>query len=275
MRRNVLVTGAGSGIGLATALHLAEIGFEVTGLVPSAGEEQTLKGRAGASGLRIPVLRVDLSEPGSRRDVAGNLDLWALVNNAGFMNAGQIRDVPVEAARRQLETMVLAPVDLIHQALPAMIARGHGRIVNVTSSAVHASTPLTGWYVAAKAALRELNDSLRLELRACGVDVIDIEPGGYRTRIWPRAARELDVRARNSARPQLYHRVLRHLGSARSMMADPAAVARVIGEVLTEGRPPRHRRVGPGALSLRAADTLLPDAIWDSLVDAGTRMGSQ
>lgn len=132
----------------------------------------------------MEVVEADLSQPEGRRDHLAHLDLWGLVNNAGYMNAGQIRDVPIDDARRQIETMVLAPAELALQVLPGMIGRGQGRIVNVTSSAVHTTTPLTGWYTACKAALRQVNDSLRLEVAPCGVAVVDIEPGGYR--VWDR-----------------------------------------------------------------------------------------
>lgn len=212
------------------------------------------------------MIEADLSDPESRRDLAGGLDLWALVNNAGYMNAGQIRDVPIADARRQIEAMVLAPADLARQALPGMVGRGQGRIVNVTSSAVHTSTPLTGWYQACKAALREINDSLRLEVGPAGVAVIDVEPGGYRTGIWGGAAAELRRRRVGSARPDIYDRVLGRLDRARGLMGDPDRVALAIADVLTTGQPPAHVRLGPGAGWLRFLDRVVPDRLWDAVM---------
>lgn len=273
MLRRVLVTGAGSGIGLATATHLAGLGFAVTGLVPDGGEREVLGQEAARRGVEVDVIEADLSDPVRRAGLAAELDLWALVNNAGYMNAGQIRDVAIDDARRQLETMVLAPVDLARQALPGMIGRGQGRIVNVTSSAVHTSTPLTGWYTACKAALRELNDSLRLELAATGVEVLDIEPGGYATGIWGGAERELRSRRDGSNRPDVYDRVLARLDRANRLMGDPEWVAVAVGKVLTTGQPPPHVRIGPGAGWLRVFDHVLPDRFWDPVVShlAGLR----
>lgn len=273
MLRRVLVTGAGSGIGQATALHLAHLGFAVTGLVPDAEEKEALTIDSKRRGLDIDVIEADLSDPGQRQDVARQLDLWALVNNAGYMNAGQIRDVPIPDARRQIETMVLAPVDLARQVLPAMMERGQGRIVNITSSAVHTSTPLTAWYTACKAALRELNDSLRIELEGCGVEVVDIEPGGYRTGIWSGAQHELRSRRAHSARPDIYDRVLGRLDGAKGLMGDPEWVALAVGQVLTTGRPAPHIRIGPGAGWLRLLDQFVPDRIRDPVVSrlAGVR----
>lgn len=272
MRRHVLVTGAGSGIGRATALQLARLGFVVTGLVPPGpeGDAQAEELRAAANSEHTPlaVVTADLSIAEQRREVARSMDLWALVNNAGYMNAGQILDVPIADARRQIEAMVLAPVDLIRQAAPAMMGRGHGRIVNITSSAVHTSTPLTGWYQAAKAALRELNDSLRTELAAYGIQVIDVEPGGYRTGIWGRAAAEMAGRRDRSAQPQIYDRVLRRIDDGYRLMADPAAVGLAVADALTTGVARRHIRIGPGARVLRSADRLVPDGLWDRAVSA-------
>lgn len=268
MRRRVLVTGAGSGFGLATALLLASIGFDVVGLVPHEEEREILVGAAAERTLAVETVVADLSDPRRRAGLASSLGLWGLVNNAGYMGAGQVRDVPVGDARRQVEAMVLAPVDLILQALPSMIGLRQGRIVNITSSAVHTNTPLTGWYTACKAALRQLNDSLRVELAGQGIDVIDIEPGGYRTGIWGRAAGEL--RQRRSSPQGLYDRVLRHLDAAGTLMGAPGDVALSVADALTTGRPPRHKRVGPGAALLRVADRTVPDRVWDRALSAAT-----
>ncbi len=266
MRRRVLVTGAGSGFGLETALLLASLGFDVTGLVPGAAEQRGLQAAAAERRLDVEVLVADLSVPEQRSELVTGMDLWALVNNAGYMDAGQIRDVPISAARRQVEAMVLAPMDLALQALPSMVERGHGRIVNVTSSALNTVTPLTGWYTACKAALRQLNDSLRVEVAGCGIDVIDMEPGGYATGIWPRAGGEMSDRRAGSSRPDIYDRVLRHLGTAGAMMGDPGQVALAVADALTTGRPPRHKRIGPGAGWLRLADRTVPDVVRDRAV---------
>lgn len=270
------MTGAGSGIGLATCGILRSLDFDVVGAV-APGEVQGIgRLRAEAAGPgSLDVLEADLGDPAAREGLAEGLDLWALVNNAGYMNAGQLRDVPLPEARRQLEAMVVAPVDLCRQAAPAMIARGHGRIVNVTSSALSSSTPLTGWYQACKAALREITDSLRVELAPYGVAVIDVEPGGYRTGIWGRAASELAARRDLSDRPDLYDRALRRLGSGYEVMGDPSAVALCVADALTTGSPRRHIRVGPGARVLRAADRLVPDAVWDRVVAGLAGMPSQ
>lgn len=266
MQRQVLVTGAGSGFGLDAAVRLARAGFAVTGLVRTAEDARALEDVALGERLEIDILVADLADPDQRRGLLDDRPLWGLVNNAGYMNAGQLRDVPIDDARLQIETMVLAPVDLARQSLPGMIDRGQGRIVNVTSSAVHTSTPLTAWYQACKAALRELNDSLRLEVAPCGIEVVDIEPGGYRTGIWSGAERELQERAEGTDRPEVYGRVLRRIRPARALMGRPGSVGQAVVDVLTTGRPPAHVRIGPGATWLRLADHVVPDRAWDPVM---------
>lgn len=268
MRRTVVVTGASSGIGLATARCLNVAGFDVVGLVENEGAAADLASRAGRD---IRQLVVDLADPEARAGVIEELAPWGLVNNAGYMNAGQIRDVELDTARRQFEVMVVAPMDLARQVLPGMVDRGQGRIVNVTSSAVHTSTPLTSWYAACKAALRELNDGLRVELLGTGVYVVDVEPGGYRTNIWRGAAAELTRRRRGSREPEMYDRVLDHLDGAEALMGDPDDVGRAITEAMTTGDPRHHIRVGPGARWLRTVDDVVPDGLWDRLVSVVSR----
>lgn len=195
MPRSVLVTGATSGIGLATVLHLPRLGFHTIGSARTTEKAAELDKRAAEAGVEVDVVVLDLSAPDAGEDVVPELGLWALVNNVGYMNVGMLEDVPIDTARRQFEAMVLAPIRLAQLVLPGMRAAGEGRVVNISSVTSRATGPMVGWYQAAKHALSAFTDALRAEVTDFGIDVVSVEPGGHRTNIWRNAETDLVIRA--------------------------------------------------------------------------------
>jgi short-subunit dehydrogenase len=204
------------------------------------------------------------------RAVAG-LELLGLVNNAGYLNAGLLVDVPIEDARAQLEVMVLGPLDLSRRVLPHMVHCGEGRIINVTSAASHASIPFSGWYAASKSALRQLTDALRLELADSGVKVIDIEPGGFSTGIWTRARIELEARRHGENIPA-YDKAEAVVARFASSLGDPRKVAEAIVRAMKSPNPPPHMRIGKDAAILRVISDVLPDRVLDKVTTTITKM---
>jgi short-subunit dehydrogenase len=248
------------------SLHLASLGFAVVGLVKETSDTGELERRAIENRLEVETRVIDLGDPAARATALDDLEPWGLINNAGYLNAGQLQEIDIDEARAQLEVMVLAPLDLVRRALPAMLRNSAGRIVNVTSAASHSATPLSGWYQASKAALRELTDALRIELRETGVDVVDVEPGGFTTGIWPRAESELRRRRAKSVTPAPYDAVLKQLAKLEPKMGDPARVGEAVGSLMTMGSPPPHRRVGHDSTAMRLIGDFLPDRLTDPLI---------
>jgi NAD(P)-dependent dehydrogenase (short-subunit alcohol dehydrogenase family) len=266
MTRAVLVTGAGSGIGLATALEVARLGFVTHASVRSDDGEQRLRHAADRAEVELDVVRLDVTDVEGCERVVGGLDLYGLVNNAGSFNAGAVEDVTDEEAFEQLHAMVVAPMRLARLALPGMRAHGQGRIVNVTSAITLLSGAMTGWYQASKSALTAVSDALRMEVAEDGVEVVRIEPGGIDTGIWGRAEQDLLRRRDGTSHPGAYARALRILRAFQGEMAEPHRVATVIGEALTAGRPKVCYRVGADAPALALAHHLLPARARDRLV---------
>lgn len=163
MRRPVLVTGANSGIGLATVLHLARLGFPVVGSARTAAKAETIQRQAEAAGVPVDTVVLDVADSGSYENVVAGLDPWGVVNNAGYINLGAIEDVDMDSVRRQFETMVFGPMRIVALSLPAMRMRGEGRILNVISVAAHTTGPPVGWYSAVKHALAAATEALRIE----------------------------------------------------------------------------------------------------------------
>ncbi|MDT7538120.1 MAG: hypothetical protein QOI82_1705, partial [Actinomycetota bacterium] len=150
MSKSVLVTGANSGIGLVTALELAGAGYDVVGSVRSAAKAQLVQQAADDRGVTLRTIEMDVNDTDScKQGIEELADLtdggpWAVVNNAGYAQAGAVEDIDDELVRAQLETNLVAPMRIARLVLPKMRERGDGRIVNVSSIAGRLSTPLMG-----------------------------------------------------------------------------------------------------------------------------------
>jgi NAD(P)-dependent dehydrogenase (short-subunit alcohol dehydrogenase family) len=265
----VLVTGATTGIGEATALHLRELGFEPVAGIRRNEDAERLEGR----GLRT--LKLDVTNEAhiaACREKLGDGALAGLVNNAGVAVAAPLEFLPLDQLRRQLEVNLIGQVAVIQAVLPAL-RRAGGRIVNVSSIGGRVATPLLSPYAASKFALEAVSDSLRRELRAQGVDVILIEPGGVKTPIWDKGnelASEL-IAGMPPEAERLYGRLVAAVRKQtvkieRETGLPPQAVAEVIGEALTSDRPRTRYLVGTDAKVRALLARFLPDRAMDRLI---------
>lgn len=262
--RTVLTTGANSGIGLATVLELARLGFDSVGSVRAPARARAVHQAARRSGLEVRTVLLDVTDPEACARVIGDLRPFGLVNNAGRPVAGAIEDVDDAEARLAFETMVFAPIRLARLAIAGMREAGGGRIVNVSSIYGLSTTPLTGWYQAAKHALEALSDALRIEVARDGIKVVLIEPGGFRTAIWQEASRDLDQR-QGSRYEKAYRRAEQGMQLSRRLLGEPAAVARAVGRAMTAGSPPPRQLVGIDAQAITLWSTLVPAEVRDRL----------
>ncbi|MEA2332476.1 MAG: hypothetical protein QOH58_2614 [Thermoleophilaceae bacterium] len=265
----VLVTGASSGIGEATALHLKELGFDAVGAVRREEDAQRLRDR----GLRT--VKLDVSDPASiaaaRRDL-GDGPLAGLVNNAGIAVAGPLEFLPLDQLRLQLEINLVGQVAVTQAFLPALRS-ARGRIVNVSSIGGRVALPLMGAYNASKFGLEAVSDSLRRELLPHGVDVVVIEPGGVRTPIW-RKGNELADEIAEGMPPdveRLYGRMIEGLRRQTVKIAqktglEPRAVAEVIGTALTAKRPRTRYLVGTDSKIRATVSKVMPDRLMDRAI---------
>ena len=265
MERPVLVTGANSGIGLATALELARRGFRSIGSVRSEPKADVVRQAAAEANVEVETVLLDVTDAAGCERVVEQLGpLYGLVNNAGFGGTGAIEEVSDDEARRMLETMVVAPARLARLVLPGMRARSGGRIVNVSSIYGLTTTPLSGWYQACKHALEGISDALRMEVAGDGVQVVLIEPGGIRTGIWDDVESTAEERA-GSRYAAAYQRTATTTRFSRPLMGNPASVARVIARALAARFPRARYLVGPDAQALALVERLTPTALKDRL----------
>lgn len=266
--RVVVITGSNSGIGLATALEVARLGFKSVGTVRSEAKARIVQRAAGRAGVAVETVTLDVTDAAGCREVIDGLRPWGLVNNAGFGGMGAIEDVDDEEARLLMDTMVVAPMRLSRLAAPHMRSAGGGRVVNMSSVFGRTTAPLAGWYSGAKHALEALSDAFRMEVASSGIKVILIEPGGFRTGIWGEVGDTVVARA-GSAYQRAYERSSAGLRLTQPLMGDPSQVARQVGRALTVRFPPERVLVGVDAVALTLAQKLTPTGLRDRVTRFG------
>jgi NAD(P)-dependent dehydrogenase (short-subunit alcohol dehydrogenase family) len=264
MTRTILITGASSGIGRDAALALARAGHRVFVAARRMAALEELQ-------REVPVepLHLDLDDPDSiaalvaeisRRTEGRGLDV--LINNAGFATAGALAELGDAALRAQFETNVFGLMSLTRAVLPAMLARGDGRIVNVSSVSGRIPAPILGAYHASKYALEALSDALRMELAPFGVRVSVIEPGTIRTEFASRAMSEA-TRERSSASryARVYERAAQLEQRFDRLAGGTAPVVRAIAHAATARRP-HSRYVAPRSFALMIALVRILPTCW-------------
>jgi NAD(P)-dependent dehydrogenase (short-subunit alcohol dehydrogenase family) len=263
--RAVLVTGASSGIGHASALRLVASGWRVFGGVRSEEDAERLR-EHGVEPLQLDV--TDSAAIAAAAEVVGG-ELHGLVDNAGIAIAAPLELVPLDELRRQLEVNVVGQVAVLQAFLPAL-RRSRGRVVLVGSVGGRSALPFLGPYAASKHALEAIADSLRVELAPWGIGVSIVEPASVKTAIWTKGAVQADVmRARISHdRAELYAARIerfRAVALKRGPGIDPDVVARVVEHALTASRPKARYLVGRDA-HIRAWIERLPTRLRDRVL---------
>jgi NAD(P)-dependent dehydrogenase (short-subunit alcohol dehydrogenase family) len=271
----VLVTGASTGIGRATALRLDRDGWRVFAGVRREEDAEAL--RAEASERLVPLI-LDVTDAeqvaaASARieEAMGEGGLDGLVNNAGIAVLGPLETIPLDDFRRQVEVNLTAQVAVTQALLPA-IRRGRGRVVFVSSIGGRMALPFGGSYHAAKFGLEAVADCLRQELRPWRIPVSAIEPGSIDTAIWERGERIADdVSARApAAQEELYGETIERFRAAVRRTAErgihPDKVAAAIAHALSARRPRTRYLVGADARGQALAARVLPDRVMDAVV---------
>jgi NAD(P)-dependent dehydrogenase (short-subunit alcohol dehydrogenase family) len=274
--RAVLVTGASTGIGAATALRLDRAGWTVFAGVRRPADGEALAGRATGR-LRPLLLEVTdgASIAAAQATVAaavGEAGLHGLFNNAGIAVAAPLEYLPLDDLRRQLEVNVVGVVAVTQAFLP-LLRRARGRIVITGSTNGFLAPAFMGPYAASKYALEALADALRRELRPFGLEVSLLEPGDIATPIWERSAaagRELEAKLSAEARERYGAAIaaVKAYAAAVASKASPAEeVAAVVEEALTTARPKTRYLVGRGAGMQHLLARWTPDRTLDSLLE--------
>ena len=180
MNKVALVTGASSGIGKETARLLVQNGYTVYGAA------RRLEKMADLENEGVKLIAMDVTDEASMvsgvneiLQTENRIDL--LVNNAGYGSFGALEDVPLSEAKYQFEVNIFGLARLTQLVMPTMRAQHSGRIINISSIGGSLGEPHGAWYHATKYAVEGLSDSLRMELKQFGIDVVIIKPGAIIT----------------------------------------------------------------------------------------------
>jgi NAD(P)-dependent dehydrogenase (short-subunit alcohol dehydrogenase family) len=271
----VFVTGTSTGIGAATAIHLAANGFRVFSGVRSRADGRALQKRTSDELTPVIVDITDESTISAAADVVasavGERGLAGLVNNAGIVKPGPIEFQPLADFRQQLEVNLVAHVAVIQAFLP-LIRQGRGRIVNVGSIGGRLVLPIHGAYSASKFGMEALTDALRLELRQWRIPVCLVDPGATDTAIFGKTLAEIDGLGATLGEHGygLYAEqvsAIRKLVEKTAADTEPATVlAKAIAQALMSEKPKTRYLAGKGAKEAAALARTAPDHVKDRAI---------
>lgn len=269
--QSVLITGANSGIGRATALRLATEGYHVFAAMRDTGKAGKLLDLAGKRGCEVVPVELDVTDDGSvGRGVervltdAGKLDV--LINNAGIGWNATTEDIDIEAAKVVFETNYWGVVRCIQAVVPQMRERGAGHVVNVSSVAGRIAALAQTVYASSKWALECLSENLVQELAPFGVRVSVIEPGVTRTAILPKNIDHPEPTAYQDA----YRRMLQFYAKGIEANVSADDVAGVVWGALSDPKPRFRYTCAWGGEELASRRAAISDDDWIALGQAGS-----
>jgi NAD(P)-dependent dehydrogenase (short-subunit alcohol dehydrogenase family) len=266
----VLITGCSTGIGRATAEHLAAKGHTV---YATARRVESL---AGLEAKGCKTLAHDVTEEASMQAavdhvVAAEGAVGALVNNAGYSQSGALETIAMDEVRRQFETNVFGLLRMSQLCLPGMRDQRWGRIVNMSSMGANFVFPGGGIYHATKYAVDALSDALRFEVKGFGVDVVIVQPGLIKTEFGETAA-AVTPQEGDGAYAEFNASVAKRTkevyegGPLSKLGGGPETVAAVVEKAITTRRPKIRYRVTPSAHLAIFQRKMMTDGMWDRVL---------
>ena len=272
--QSVVITGASTGIGWATAKLLLDRGFRVFGSVRKQADADRLKREFGAN---FTPLLFDVTDEAAvlaaARQVRAALNgetLFGLVNNAGISVAGPVLELAADEFRRQMEVNVIGPI-ISTQAFGPLLGSDpslkgpKGRIVMISSVAGKNGSPLTAAYAASKHAIEGLSESLRREMMLFGIDVIIIAPGAVKTPIFSKAE-EVDISAyKNSPFFPALERMRKFMLKLGESGLPAQTIAERIADALTSVRPKVRYQITADPMR-RLMNAVLPKRMVDKII---------
>lgn len=265
----IVVTGANSGIGRATAVHLAAAGHTVHGAMRDLGKGVKLQDEATAAGATVHPVQLDVSDDDSVRrgiqevlDAEGRIDV--LVNNAGLGFNAVVEEIDIEAAKAVFDVNYWGVVRCTQAVLPGMRKQGSGTIVNISSIAGRLAAIAQAVYASSKWALECLSENMAQELAPFGIRVKVIEPGVTRTAL---LAKHQELHP-DSPYADAYRRMFAFYATGIEANVRPSSVAAVVQQSIDDTSARLRYVCAWGGEELADGREGVSDADWLSLGSA-------
>lgn len=261
MSKVVLITGGSSGIGKAVGEFLLEKGFTVYG---------TSRNPDRVANSLFPLLTLDVRNADSIQkaiaeiiDKSGRVDV--VINNAGVGITGPIEETPIEEIKNNFETNLFGPIEVMKAVLPAMRSQKSGLIINITSIAGYMGLPYRGVYSSSKAALEIISESISMEVKSFGINVVNVAPGDFATNI--ASGRYHAPVIKGSAYENAYGNTLKQMDEHVNSGSNPNQMAFAIYQIINEKNPKVHYKIGDFMQRFSIVlKRILPDRMYEKML---------
>lgn len=251
MSKVILITGASSGIGLVTAVYLANKNYKVYGTARRLNEMTSII-NAGGNAFKLDVTKEEDIINGVNYVIEKEGRIDVLWNNAGFGLWGAVEDISIERAKNQFDVNLFGLARITQEVLPFMRERKEGIIINTSSVGGRIYTPLGAWYHSTKHALEGLSDCLAYELKKFGIKVCLLQPGMIVTEFNDVMLENLQKNSKNSPYSKLNKAMINGIKKniKNPIGSHPIVVAKCVEKIIVSKRPKKRYLVGYGARSM-------------------------
>ena len=265
MAKVILITGASSGMGKATATDLIKAGNTVYCVARSVDKMRDLAELGGH------VMRMDVTSEEDIERVVGDIvaaegRIDVLWNNAGYGLYGPVEDVPMEKVQAQFEVNVYGVARLTKKVLPHMRAQGAGLIINTSSMGGKIYTPLGAWYHASKHAIEGYSDCLRFEVRPFGIRVVVLEPGVINTGFARGVRDNFSFESQNGPYKEMVEAYIKAMDDNAMPGSDPSVISRTVQRIIASANPKPRYVAGSGARMMIWMRKVFGDRFYDMVM---------